>query len=65
LKTAQEDDIKQHISDYIKNFEKEHGQKPQESTINTKYAVIKKYYNWSKRPEIVKWIKIKKFNKKN
>lgn len=56
LDECTEQDIKNFIDYYKKNFELKHKRKPD---LNFMYNIIKKYYKNTGKPEIVKWMKTK------
>lgn len=56
--------LKDYIHEYKAQFKKNHGKEPQESNINIRYSVFKKYYEFMKRPDVIVWIKTRKIVKK-
>lgn len=66
LDSCKEDDIKNYCEKYVEQFQAKHGRKMEESTIISRYAIIKKYYKWCGHPEKSKWMntrtKMKKLN---
>ncbi len=56
LDDCTEQDIKDYIENYKKNFEVKYERKPD---LNFMYNIIKKYYKNTGKPDIVKWMKPK------
>jgi len=56
--------LKDYIHWYNEQFKKDNGKYPQESNINIRYSIFKKYFEFMKRPEVVTWIKTRKIVKK-
>lgn len=64
LDTYTADDLKAYITKYKEDFLKRKGKKPKDGGLNAIYAVCKRYFLWSNKPDVVSWIKTKNGFKK-
>ncbi len=64
LDTYTADDLKAYITKYKEDFVKRKGKKPKDGGLNAIYAVCKRYFLWSNKPDVVSWIKTKNGFKK-
>jgi integrase/recombinase XerD len=64
LDDCTEADLKNYFTKYKSDFKEKNGKPAEESSIIAKYSVVRKYYRWMGKLDVIKWIKTKNIIKK-